>query len=265
VARTAATPTGPCCSSIREGRGGRRLTLFRSSSEGVSRSPERALQSVAQLGELAGSVDSTPGPLPDLGRLPLGARSPTSRRRPRRVARPGVLLDRDGTIIVDHGYVGSTDRVELIDGAAESIAALNRAGVPVAVVSNQSGVARGLFGVQDVEDVHRHIASLLAVHGARIDRFFYCPFHPEGTVAEFARFSNDRKPNPGMARAAAVALNLDLTRSWVVGDRPEDIGLAEAVGAAAIHIGPDRDDHPNVQSFATLAEATTFILGRISP
>ncbi len=176
--------------------------------------------------------------------------------------RPGVLLDRDGTIIVDHGHVGSVDRVEFIDGAAEAIARLNRAGVPVAVVTNQAGVARGLYDISDVEEVHRYIAIRLAEHGAHVDRFFYCPYHPEGTVTEFARTSDDRKPMPGMARAAAEALNLDLTSSWVVGDRPEDVGLAEAVGASAIHVGP-RPHTQGVWSFADLSEATCFILERM--
>jgi histidinol-phosphate phosphatase family protein len=219
---------------------------------------------VAQLPELAGT---------DLVSPSLGARqsagSPASRRGHRKwgrpsTPRPGVLLDRDGTIIVDHGYVGSVDRVELIDGAAEAIARLNRAGVPVAVVTNQAGVARGLYDTSDVEDVHRHVARLLAEHGAHIDAFFYCPFHPEGSVAEFARTSADRKPMPGMARAAAEALNLDLTSSWVVGDRPEDIGLAEAVGAFAIHVGPDASLRPGVLSFPNLFVATDAILERMA-
>lgn len=179
--------------------------------------------------------------------------------------RPGVLLDRDGTIIVDHGHVGSVDRVELIDGAAEAIAMLNRARVPVAVVTNQAGVARGLYDISDVEEVHHHIATLLAKRGAHIDRYFYCPYHPEGTVAQFRRTSADRKPMPGMARAAAEALNLDLTSSWVVGDRPEDIGLAEAVGASAIYVGgPDTCNRPGVWSFPSLSSATSFILERIA-
>ena len=180
------------------------------------------------------------------------------------VLRPGVLLDRDGTIIVDHGHVGSVDRVELIEGAADAIATLNRAMVPVAVVTNQAGVARGLYGISDVEEVHHHIASLLAERGAHIDRYFYCPYHPEGTVAEFSRTSVDRKPMPGMARAAAEALNLDLTSSWVVGDRPEDIGLAEAVGASAIYVGPDTCSRPAVWSFPSLFLATSFILERMT-
>jgi histidinol-phosphate phosphatase family protein len=178
--------------------------------------------------------------------------------------RPGVLLDRDGTIIVDHGHVGSVDRVELIDGAAEAIARLNRARVPVAVVTNQAGVARGFYDIGDVEAVHHYIASLLAEHGAHIDQFFYCPYHPEGTVAEFARTSVDRKPMPGMARAAAEALNLDLHSSWVVGDRPEDIGLAEAVGASAIYVGPETCNRPGVRAFPNLDLATCFILERMA-
>jgi len=178
-------------------------------------------------------------------------------------ARPGVLLDRDGTIIVDHGYVGSVDRVQLIDGAAEAIARLNRAEVPVAVVTNQAGVARGLYDVSAVEEVHRYLAVLLAAHGAHIDRIFYCPYHPEGSVAEFARPSNDRKPMPGMARAAARALNLDLASSWVVGDRPEDVGLAVAVGASAIYLGTETCTRPDVRSFPDLSMAVGFILDRM--
>ena len=159
-------------------------------------------------------------------------------------SRPGILLDRDGTIIVDHGYVGSVERVDFIDGAAEAIATFNRAGIPVAVVTNQAGVARGLYGIDDVARVHRYIAEHLAGHGAHIDLFLYCPYHPAGVVEAFARTSEDRKPRPGMAKAAEAALGLDLTASWVVGDRPEDVGLAEAVGASAIYLGSDELPSP---------------------
>src|SRR5690348_17441877 len=85
--------------------------------------------------------------------------------------RAGILLDRDGTIIVDHGYVGSVDRVEFIDGSAEAIASFNRAAIPVAVVTNQSGVARGLYGIDDVTRVHSYITERLAQHGAHVDLF----------------------------------------------------------------------------------------------
>jgi len=178
--------------------------------------------------------------------------------------RPGILLDRDGTIIVDHGYVGSVERVEFIEGAADAIAAINRARIPVAVVTNQSGVARGYYGIDDVARVHHHIAERLAEFGAHVDLFVYCPYHPDGVVDAFARSSEDRKPSPGMAKAAAEALNLNLAESWVVGDRPEDIGMAQAVEASAVYLGPPSSAPPGVQRCPDLASATSYILERIA-
>ena len=178
--------------------------------------------------------------------------------------RPGILLDRDGTIIVDHGYVGSVNRVEFIEGAPGAIASFNQAGIPVAVVTNQAGVARGLYGLDDVARVHEHIEAHLARYGARIDLFLYCPYHPGGIVEAFARTSEDRKPRPGMANSAASALDLDLTASWVVGDRPEDIGLAQAIGASAVYLGTDDYRCPGVWSFPSLAAAARFILERVA-
>lgn len=182
-------------------------------------------------------------------------------RLPRRA---GVLLDRDGTIIVDHGYVGSPERVELIEGAAGAIRRLNRASVPVAVVTNQAGVARGYFDIDDVERVHRRIAAELAEEGAEVGCFLFCPYHPDGVVDPFARHSEDRKPRPGLAIAAAMTLNLDLTASWVVGDRDEDVDLAAAIGAKPVRIG-ERPTAGGVPSFRSLADAVPFILGHLAP
>lgn len=176
------------------------------------------------------------------------------------LGRAGILLDRDGTIIVDHGHVGSIDRVEFIPGAPQAIARFNNAGIPVAVVTNQAGVARGLFGIDEVELVHRYIADRLAEQGACVDLFVYCPYHPDGVVAAYAKSSEDRKPEPGMARRAAAALNLDLASSWVVGDRQSDVGLAEAIGASAIYLGENIPDRPGVWPFRSLADAAPFIL-----
>jgi histidinol-phosphate phosphatase family protein len=173
--------------------------------------------------------------------------------------RPGVLLDRDGTIIEDHGYVGSVDRVELLDGAAEAIAALNAADIPVAVVTNQAGVARGFYRIEDVRAVHAHLAELLARVGAHVDAWLFCPYHPDGTVEEYARWSSDRKPAPGMALAASHRLGLDLSRSWVVGDSECDVELARGVGARAIRIG-DGEEEPGVTTVSSLADAVTHIL-----
>src|SRR5215469_6395408 len=189
-----------------------------------------------------------------------GASGPTERSAR---SRPGILLDRDGTIIVDRGYVGSVDRVEFIEGSPEAVATFNRANIPVAVVTNQAGVARGYYGLDDVGQVHRYIAGRLADYGAHVDLFLYCPYHPDGVVEAFARTSEDRKPGPGMARAAEAMLNMDLAASWVVGDSTEDIGLAEAVGASAIYLGPDDCKRPGVWSFPSLAAAAPFIVERI--
>lgn len=176
------------------------------------------------------------------------------------MSRPGVLLDRDGTIIVDSGYVGSVDRVEFIDGAIEAIAALNQAGLPVVVVTNQAGVARGHYGIEDVQQVHKHLIAELARSGAHVDLWLFCPYHPDGIVEAFARASSDRKPGPGMALAAAAALDLDLAASWVVGDRVSDIGLARAVRARPVHVGAATFPDPDVVSFPDLAAAVRFIL-----
>src|SRR5215210_4937073 len=166
------------------------------------------------------------------------------------MGRPGVLLDRDGTIIEDSGYVGSVDRVQFIDGAIDAIAALNRAGLPVVVVSNQAGVARGHYGIEDVQQVHKHMTAELERHEAFVDMWLFCPYHPEGTVDAFARASFDRKPSPGMALAAANALDLDLSASWVIGDSAVDIGLARAVGAQPLYVGTQHTAHPDVPSFS---------------
>jgi histidinol-phosphate phosphatase family protein len=188
------------------------------------------------------------------------------------LSRPGVLLDRDGTIIVDSGHVGSVDRVEIIDGAIDAIAALNRADLPVVVVTNQAGVARGYYGIEDVQQVHKHLIAELGRAGAHVDLWLFCPYHPEGAVEAFTRASSDRKPAPGMALAAAQALDLDLRASWVVGDSATDIGLARAVGAQPLYVGaPDAPGAPDaadlgVASFPDLAAAVEHILlGRDGP
>jgi histidinol-phosphate phosphatase family protein len=177
--------------------------------------------------------------------------------------RSGVLLDRDGTIIVDSGYVCSVERVRFIDGAIDAIATLNRAGLPVAVVTNQAAVARGICDIEDVQQVHKHMIAELARAGAHVDEWLFCPYHPDGTVEAFARFSADRKPAPGMALAAAETLGLDLSVSWVVGDSDADVGLARAAGARPLRVGVPAGSETGVSdvpAFPDLAAAVTHIL-----
>ena len=186
------------------------------------------------------------------------------------VSRPGVLLDRDGTIIVDYHYVGHIERVQLIPGAADAIARFNSTGIPVAIVTNQSGVARGFYPIENVHEVHAYIAKELALHGAHIDLFLYSSPHPDGNIKEYTQDSNRHKPNPGMAYEAANILHLDLHNSYVVGDRHEDMTMAGRIGAHAIHVGPDRLHKPpgsrpaSFNYFPSLADAASFIIERIT-
>jgi D-glycero-D-manno-heptose 1,7-bisphosphate phosphatase len=147
---------------------------------------------------------------------------------------PAVFLDRDGTMIEDVGYLDALNRVDFFPWTVDAIRMLNRAGFPVVVVTNQSGIARGFFGEAFVEETHRLIAARLEAGGARVDAYYYCPHHPNGKVAAYARSCDCRKPGPGMIRQAANDLGLDPARSFVIGDTWLDIGLARAVGARGI-------------------------------
>src|SRR5579859_2815567 len=150
--------------------------------------------------------------------------------------RPAVFFDRDNTLIVNEGYLGDPSKVVLVEGAAEAIARVRSLGYAVVVFSNQSGVARGMFSEDDVHRVNAKLDEALAdaLPQAVIDRHEFCPFHPEGTVAEYAVESDLRKPKPGMILQAAEKLALDLSRSWVVGDAPRDIESGKAAGCRTI-------------------------------
>jgi D-glycero-D-manno-heptose 1,7-bisphosphate phosphatase len=148
--------------------------------------------------------------------------------------RRGVILDRDGTLIEEVGYLDRLDRVHLFAYSIDAVRVLNRAGFAVTVATNQAGVARGYFNEAFVDDVHRCIASRFAAAGARIDGFYYCPHHPDGEVAAYRQDCDCRKPAAGMVRQAAADHQLDLTRSFVIGDRPGDVDTAATVGATGI-------------------------------
>lgn len=145
-----------------------------------------------------------------------------------------VFLDRDGTLIEEVGYLDRPERVELYPYSADAIRALNRAGVRIVLVTNQSGVARGFFAESVVQTVHDHIARLLADAGAHIDAYYYCPHHPDGKIARYARVCDCRKPGRGLVDRAIGELGIDPHRSFAVGDRWLDIALAKTVGARGI-------------------------------
>ena len=170
-----------------------------------------------------------------------------------RTGRPAVFLDRDGTIIEDTGYLGDPGRVRLLPGAAEAIGRLNRAGMPVVVVTNQSGIARGLLDEAAYQATRVELDRLLASRGARLDAQYHCPHHPEITGP-----CECRKPGLLLYRRAARDLDLDLGASWWVGDRPRDVEAARALGGRGILV---RDaPGPPFATAAGLGEAVSMIL-----
>jgi D-glycero-D-manno-heptose 1,7-bisphosphate phosphatase len=145
-----------------------------------------------------------------------------------------VFLDRDGTLIEEVGYLDRIERVELYPWTIAAVGALNRAGLRVVLVSNQSGVARGFFPEAVVDQVHRHIGTLLEQGGAHIDAYYYCPHHPDGKITEYAIACECRKPRRGLVDRAVRELGVDPSASFVVGDRWLDVALARAVDAEGV-------------------------------
>ncbi|HEX6534292.1 MAG TPA: HAD family hydrolase [Gemmatimonadaceae bacterium] len=139
-------------------------------------------------------------------------------------ARPAVFLDRDGTLNADTGYPSRPEDVVLIEGAADAVARLNAAGLPVVVVSNQSGIGRGYLTSDDYERVRRRLEELLAAAGAHVDATYICPHAPGDPPCEC------RKPGTLLFRRAAADLALDLARSWYIGDRWRDVSPALELG-----------------------------------
>ena len=144
-----------------------------------------------------------------------------------------VFLDRDGTLNEEVGYLRRIEDLRLLPGAPEAVRLLNEAGFKVVVVTNQSGVARGLFTEAFVAEVHRAMSEILGCRGARIDRFYYCPHHPEG-MGPYRQTCRCRKPEPGMLLRAAADLDLDLGRSYLVGDTPKDLEAARRAAVKGI-------------------------------
>jgi D-glycero-D-manno-heptose 1,7-bisphosphate phosphatase len=145
-----------------------------------------------------------------------------------------VFLDRDGTMIEDVGYLDRIDQIAFFPWTTNAIRALNRAGLPVVVITNQAGIARGYFTEAFVDEAHQAITDQLQAGGARVDAYYYCPHHPRGTVERYATQCDCRKPGPGLIERAARDLGLDPARSFMVGDKWLDVGAARAVGARAL-------------------------------
>jgi D-glycero-D-manno-heptose 1,7-bisphosphate phosphatase len=178
---------------------------------------------------------------------------------------PAVFLDRDGVLNEDLGYVYRIEDLRVLPGVPEALAALKAKGFLLVVVSNQSGVARGLFGTEAVDAFHEALrAELRRRAGVELDAVLYCPHHPAGAEGPYRRECDCRKPGTGMLLEAEKRLGIDLARSWMVGDKPSDVGCALAAGVGAIQVmstgealDPDAEAH-----VADLPAAAAYILAR---
>lgn len=140
--------------------------------------------------------------------------------------RPAVFIDRDGTINEQMGYLNHINRFVILEGTAEAIRILNRNQYLTIIVSNQAGVARGYFPIELVKEVHEHMIDLLKKENAFIDGIYFCPHYAGGTVKEYSISCNCRKPNTGLINKACDNFSIDLSRSYVIGDRLSDIELS---------------------------------------
>ena len=174
-----------------------------------------------------------------------------------------VILDRDGTVMEDAHYIKSPEQVRLLPGAARAVRRLNEAGIPVIVVTNQSGIGRGLFTVEDYEAVRAHFESLLRDEGAHIDASYYCPHLPDEPLT-----GNCRKPATLMFEQAISDFKLDPANVAYVGDRWRDVVVSKKLGGRGIMIeSPEttRDDRQrarddNIETAASLSEAVSMLL-----
>jgi D-glycero-D-manno-heptose 1,7-bisphosphate phosphatase len=179
-----------------------------------------------------------------------------------------VFLDRDGTLNVDRGYVHRIEDWEWIPGAIDAIAALKKAGFLVIVVTNQAGIARGYYDEADMNTLHTTINIELQKHGAAIDGFYHCPHHPEfGEVRE----CECRKPMPGMIEQAKQDFNIDMARSWLVGDKISDTqaGLAVGIRSLLVQTGYGNKERALLTEddicVANIATASRYIISHAQP
>src|SRR5262245_1075088 len=151
--------------------------------------------------------------------------------------RPALFLDRDGVVVEEVDYLHRVEDIVMCEDAVAVIAAANANAIAVVLVTNQAGIARGYYGWAEFHAVQRAIQSTLAGEGARVDAVYACPHHRDGKGAWAHPDHPARKPNPGMFQRAAAALDIDLSRSWLVGDRVTDIEAAKRAGlAGALHV-----------------------------
>ncbi|MCP4449836.1 MAG: HAD-IIIA family hydrolase [Planctomycetes bacterium] len=149
-----------------------------------------------------------------------------------------IFFDRDDTLIDDPGYISHPDQVQLLDGVPEALNGFYKMGYKLVVVTNQSGIARGILTEDTLKTVHDRFKELLAEQTAYVDGIYYCPYHEDGVIDKYRRESDLRKPNPGMLLQATEEMDLDLSMSWCVGDSLSDVEAGQRAGCYTILIDP---------------------------
>jgi D,D-heptose 1,7-bisphosphate phosphatase len=145
-----------------------------------------------------------------------------------------VFLDRDGTINEEVGYLDRAEKLRMIPAAFEAIRLINQSGMKAVVVSNQAGVAKGLFTESFVHEINNLIQNILLTKDARIDAFYFCPHHPTEGIEPYRKICNCRKPAAGLLHQAAADWDIDLAKSYLIGDRLRDIETAHRAGAKGV-------------------------------
>jgi len=189
------------------------------------------------------------------------------------MGRRAIIMDRDGTVCEEVGYVNHVDRLRLLPRSGEAIRKANDAAFQTVVVTNQAGVARGYFAETLVDEVHDRLREMLASEGARLDGIYYCPHHPEVGAPAYRKVCDCRKPKPGMLLRAQDEMGIDLAASYMVGDSVRDIEAGRRAGATTVlvltgygkgelehqsHAWSSRPDHVA----ADLLDAVSWILER---
>ncbi len=157
-----------------------------------------------------------------------------------------VLLDRDGTLVEPRHYPSEPDELVIYDGLADELARVSSAGFRLALITNQSGLAHGYFNLVQLDRMHEFLTSELSHQGVVIDGVYYCPHHPEGKVQELAISCECRKPKPGMLLQAAADLDLDLARSWFIGDILDDVEAGNRAGCRTVLIDLGTEHEPEL-------------------
>ena len=150
------------------------------------------------------------------------------------MSRRAIIMDRDGTVCDEVGYVNHVDRIRLLPRSAAAIRAANEAGFQTVVVTNQAGVARGYFAESLVDEVHDRVRELLGEGGARLDGIYYCPHHPDVGPPPYRKACGCRKPLPGMLERARDEMGIDLASSYMVGDSVKDLEAGHRAGTTNV-------------------------------